>query len=87
MYEGVGQFDHEISDVAKVLVEIPEKRLPLIQLRGRSHWKDDILSRLCAQSRAARMAWKEAGAPQEGPLYDEMGRLQRALRQSQVLCC
>jgi len=37
VYEGVGQFDHEISDVAKVLVEIPEKRLPLIQLRGDVH--------------------------------------------------
>ena len=86
VYEGVGRLDHEISDVAKILVEIAEKRLPLIRPRGHSHWKDDILSRLCAQSRAARASWKEACAPQEGPLYDEKGRLRRAVRQRVRYC-
>ena len=86
VYEGVGQLDHEISDVAKILVETAEKRLPLIRPRGQSHGRDDILSRLCTQSRAARAAWKEAGAPQEGPLYDEKGRLRRAVRQRVRYC-
>ena len=61
--------------MAKILVETAKKRLPLIRPRGQSHWNYDILSRLCAQSRAACAAWKEAGAPQEGPLYNEKGRL------------
>ena len=86
VYEGVGQLDHKISDVVKILVEIAEKRLPLIRPRRQSHWKDDILSRLCAQNRAACAAWKEAGTPQEGPLYDEKGRLRRAVRQRVRYC-
>ncbi len=36
--------------------------------------------RLCAQSRAARAAWRAVGSPSEGPLSEEKNRLRRAVR-------
>ena len=41
---------------------------------------------MCAQSRAARAAWKEAGRPGEGPLFDEKSRLCRGLRKRVRFC-
>ena len=43
-------------------------------------WRDDTLSCLCSQSRAARLAWKQAGCPGEGLLFEEKSRIRRAVR-------
>ena len=45
-----------------------------------------LLSWLCAQSRAARAAWKEAGCPGEGPVFEEKCRLHRAVRKRVRFC-
>ena len=37
--------------------------------------KDDVLSRLCAQSHAAWRVWKEAGSPREGLLFEQKNKL------------
>ena len=63
-----------------------EKTLPLIQPRKPRRWKDDTLTALCAQSRSARRAWKNAGCPSEGSVFEEKGRLRRAVRRRVIFC-
>ena len=41
---------------------------------------------MCAQSRAAQAAWKEAGRLGKGPLFDEKSRLRRAVRKRVRFC-
>ena len=86
VYDGVDQLSQEVGEFAEMLVETAERLLPRVQPKGHSKWKDDILSRLCAQSSAARKAWKLAGTPSEGPLFEEKGRLRRAVRQRVRFC-
>ena len=38
---------------------------------GKGIWKLEVLSRFCAQSQAARRAWRNAGSPTTGPLFEE----------------
>lgn len=42
--------------------------------------RDDTLSCLCTLSRAAWRAWKEAGRPTEGPLYEKKCDMRRQVR-------
>ena len=49
-------------------------------------WKDDTLTALCAQSRSAHRAWKDAGCPSEGSLFEEKGRLRGAVRRRVIFC-
>jgi len=86
VYEDVEQLDGEIALVAGMLVDAAERHLPLVHPRRPTRWRDDTLSCLCTQSRAARAAWKEAGCPLEGPLYEEKGRLRRAVRRRVRFC-
>ena len=83
-HESVQDVDQELKYVARVLCD--EKTLPLIQPTKPQRWKDDTLTALCAQSRSARRAWKDAGCPSEGPLFEEKGRL-RCKEEDQILCC
>ena len=85
VYDGPDQINIEIELVVGLLTDTAEKLLPCVQPRRKTKWKDDTLSRLCAQSRAARAAWKEAGCPGEGPVFEEKCRLRRA-EESEVLC-
>ena len=63
-----------------MLCDAAEKALPLIQPRKPQRWKDDTLTALCAQSRSARRAWKDAGCPSEELFFEEEGRLCRDVR-------
>jgi len=85
-YEDVEQLDGEIALVAGMLVDAAERHFPLVHPRRPTRWRDDTLSCLYTQSRAARAAWKEAGCPLEGPLYEEKGRLRRAVRRRVRFC-
>ena len=76
----------EIELVVGLLTDAAEKLVPHVQPRRKAKWRDDTLSRLCAQSRAARVAWKEAGRPGEEPLFDENCRLRRAVRKRVRFC-
>ena len=69
-----------------MLCDAAEKTLPLIQPRKPQRWKDDTLTALCAQSRSARRAWKDAGCPSEGLFFEEEGRLRRAVRRRVRFC-
>ena len=40
-----------------------------------------MLSGLCAKSRQARLEWKRAGCPSEGPFHSEGNRLRNAVRE------
>ena len=70
-----------------MLCDAAEKALPLIQPRKPQRWKDDTLTALCAQSRSAHRAWKDAGCPSEGLLFEEKGRLRRAVRRRVIRFC
>ena len=48
--------------------------------------RDDTLSCLCSQSRAARLAWQQAGCPGEGLLFEEKSRIRRAVRRRVRFC-
>ena len=80
------QVDDEMRHVAWLLAEAAEKTLPQVQGRRTSMYRDNTLSCLCAQSRAAHKAWREAGCPSDGPLYEEKGRLRRAVRRKVRFC-
>ena len=86
MYDDSSQIDSEIEHVARILVNTADEVLPLIEPKRKTRWKDDVLSRLCAQSRVARQAWRDAGSPAAGPHYEEKGRLRRAVRRRIQFC-
>ena len=85
-HESVQDVDQELKYVARVLCDTGEKTLPLIQPRKPRRWKDDTLTALCAQSRSACRAWKDADCPSEGPLFEEKSRLHRAVRRRVRFC-
>ena len=80
VYEDIEQLDEEIDLVARMLVDAAERQLSLVLPKRPRKWRDNTLSCLCAQSRAARSVWKQAGCPGEGPLFEEKSRLRRAVR-------
>lgn len=79
VYDNAEAKSGEIEQVASFLKETAERLLPCVQPRRKTKWRDNILSCLCAQSRQAHAAWKNAVSPMEGPLYDEENRLRRAV--------
>ena len=85
-YDKAQQVDDEMRHVAWLLAEAAEKTLPQVQGRRTSMYRDNTLSCLCAQSRAAHKAWREAGCPSDGPLYEEKGQLRRAVRRKVRFC-
>ena len=84
--EDAEQLDEEIDLVVRMLVDAAEQQLPLVQPKRPRRWRDDTLSCLCAQSRAAHSAWKQAGCPGEGPLFEEKSGLRRAVRRRVRFC-
>ena len=76
----------EIEQVARLLTDVAEEILPCVQPKRRSRFRDDVLSRLCAQSCAARAAWRDAGSPPDGPQFEEKNRLRRAARKRVRWC-
>ena len=86
IHDNTNEISGEIEHVAGILTEVAEKLLPCIQPKKRTRYKDDTLSRLCAQSHAARAAWRGAGSPTDGPLSEEKNRLRRAVRKRVRWC-
>ena len=54
VYEDIEQLDEEIDLVARMLVDAAERQLSLVLPKRPRKWRDNTLSCLCAQSRAAR---------------------------------
>ena len=50
-------------------MDAAERQLPLVQPKRPRKWKDDTLSCLCAESRVAHSAWKQASCPR-GKYFD-----------------
>ena len=86
VHDNTDEISREIEQVAGILTEVAEKLLPCVQPRRRTRYKDDTLSHLCAQSHAARAAWRDAGSPSDGPLSEEKNRLRRAVRKRVRWC-
>ena len=86
LYSDGDQMSEEIEQVARLLSDAADRILPYVQPKRKSRWRDATLSCLCAQSCAARRAWKVAGCPTDGPLYEEKGRLRRAVRRRVRFC-
>ena len=86
VYDSAEMVNSEIEQVTRLLTEVAEELLPCIQPKRRSQFRDDVLSRLCAQSRAARAAWRDAGSPPDGPLSEEKNRMRRAVRRRVRWC-
>ena len=80
VYNDAEMIGAEIEHLAGILQDCAAQLLPRIQPSKRKKWRDDILSGLCAKSRLARAAWKDAGCPPDGPLYEEKCRSRRAMR-------
>ena len=86
MHDNGEVISNKIGEVAGLLIDTAKRILPCVQPRRRMKWRDDVLNRLCAQSRQARAAWKGTGTPIEGPLSEQKNRLQRAVRKEVQWC-
>ena len=86
VYDSAEMVNSEIEQVTRLLTEVAEELLPCVQPKRRSRFRDDVLNRLCAQSRAARAAWRDAGSPPNGPLSEEKNRIRRAVRKRVRWC-
>ena len=86
VYESGEHLDAHIKHVATLMVEAAEETLPVVQPRRKVRMKDDVLSRLCAQSCAAWRVWKEAGSPREGLLFEQRNKLRREVRRRVHYC-
>ena len=80
MYEDAESISCEIKQVASILKETADRLLPSFEPKRKKKWRDDFLSCLCAKSQQDCMAWKSAGSPTEGPLFEEKSRLRSAVR-------
>ena len=80
VYDDPVMIGEEIEQVATILQESAVRLLPIIQPKKGRKWRDDVLSGLCAKSRQAHAAWKSAGCPPAGLLYEEKNRLRCAVR-------
>ena len=79
VYDCTEMVNSEIEQVTRLLTEMTEELLPCVKPKRRSRFRDDVLSPLCAQSRAARAVWRDAGSPPDGPLSEEKNRMRRAV--------
>ena len=80
VYDDPVMIGEEIEQVATILQESAVRLLLIIQPKKGRKWRDDVLSGLCAKSRQAHAAWKSAGCPPAGLLYEEKNRLRCAMR-------
>ena len=53
VYDDPDQMSRKIELVVELLTDAAEKLLPHVQPQRKAKWRDDTISRLCAQSRAA----------------------------------
>ena len=72
--------------MARLLTDVVEEILPYVQPKRRSGFRDDVLSRLRAQSCAARAAWRDPRSSPDGPQFEEKHRLRRAVRKRVRWC-
>ena len=72
--------------MATLLKEIADHLLPCVEPRKKKKWRGDALTCLCAQSQKVCIAWKNAGNPDKGTLFEEKNRLQRAERKRVRWC-
>ena len=86
VYDSAEMVNSDIEGDYRLLTEVAEELLPCVQPKRRSRFRDNVLSRLCAQSRAARAAWRDAGSPPDGPLFEEKNRMRRAVRKRARWC-
>ena len=63
LYGDGEEMSEEMQKVAGLITDAAVKLLPHVKPRGKTRWRDNTLSCLCAQSCAARRAWKNAGCP------------------------
>ena len=80
------EVEKELDYVGKLLCDTALCTLPLLQCPKRQRWKNSTLTNLCSKSKLACKAWREAGSPVEGPLYDEECRVHRAVRKRIRFC-
>ena len=85
-YDCVEEVEKELNYVGKLLCDTALRTLPRVQHPSRQRWKDSTLNTLCSKSRLAHKAWREAGSPADGALYDEKCRLRRAVRKRLRFC-
>ena len=78
-YTDVTQVEDEIHTVSKLLTAAAERTLPTTNRKKKTWFKDVCLKSVCAQSREARRAWKEAGCPSEGASYEWKADLRHAV--------
>ena len=57
VYDSAEMVNSEIEQVARLLTEVAEELLPCVQPKRRSQFRVYVLSRLCAKSCAARVAY------------------------------
>ena len=85
-YDEVEQLDREIRHVALLLTDATTKTLAICNGKKKRWHRDDELKALCAQGREVKRAWREAGCPGDGVLYDQKTLIRRAVRKRVRVC-
>ena len=85
-YECIEKVEKELNFVCNLLFDSTQRTLPHVRQSQRQCWNDSTLTTVCSESRQVRKAWKKAGTPAEGPIYDEKCRLRRAVRKRIRFC-
>ena len=85
-YECIEKVEKELNFVCNLLFDSAQRTLPHVRQSQRQRWNDSTLTTVCSESRQVRNAWKKAGTPAEGPIYDEKCRLRRAVRKRIRFC-
>ena len=84
--EDVADIHKEIVSVAELLNGAAQCTLPIRGCGKSKRYTDNTLKQLCRESAQARRAWRDAGRPENGPLYEEKLRLRRAVRRRIRAC-
>ena len=82
----VEQLDDEIKYIATLIKEAAESLLPHCEAKKASRFKDRTLSKLCAESKVAWVAWKDSGMPSEGLLYGAKCSARNKVRRRIKMC-
>ena len=85
-YDDVDQLDREIRHVAWLLTDAAKETLATCSGKKKCWHRDDELKTLCAQGRDVKRAWREAGCPGDGVLYDQKILMRRAVRKRVRVC-
>ena len=73
-YDTCTQLDSEIESVCEAICHHADSILPKFNIKGKpkhTFFKDDHLSCLCKESKAAWRRWRDAGRPHSGDLLTE----------------